>query len=98
MDVSMSASMINGGNLNRKTANLGGLGKAHAAPGNLEDLIDSTEDKPTSRVFDALDKVNPDDDKVDAMTYARIVHAPCSSNLNNTMLERVNQGNTGLSA
>ena len=60
---------------NRKTANLGGLGQAHDAPGNLEDLI-STKGKgaaPTTRVINAVQKVDPDADKVDGMTYARIV-------------------------
>ena len=71
---------------NRKTQNLGALGKAHAAPGNLEDLIDSKEDKPTERVFDALDRVDPDQDKIDAMTYARIV--PNAEGLNASVLER----------
>ena len=82
----------------RKTTNLGGLGKAHAAPGNLEDLLDSKEHKPTERVFEALDKVDPDQDRVDAMTYARIVPSSEAGLANDTMLERQNLGNTGLSA
>ena len=71
---------------NRKTSNLGGLGKAHAAPGNVEDLLDKKEHKPTDRIFDALDRVDPDADRVDAMTYARIV--PNAEVDSATILER----------
>ena len=60
---------------NRKTANLGGLGQAHQAPGNLEDLISASGKgtAPTTRVINAVQKVDPDSDRVDGMTYARIV-------------------------
>ena len=39
-----------------KTANLGGLGQAHEAPGNLEDLVSSIGNgaAPTTRVIDAV--------------------------------------------
>ena len=67
----------------RKTANLGGGGVAHAAPQNLEDLI-KKETGATNRVVDALGKVDPDTDRVDGMTYARIVRGVDVANLRTT--------------
>ena len=46
---------------------MSGVGQAHEAPGNLEDLISvyGKEAAPTSRVIDAVQRVDPDSDRVD---------------------------------
>ena len=67
----------------RKTANLGGGGVAHAAPDNLEDLIQG-KNQATNRVVDALGQVDPDSDRIDEMTYTRIVKGASIDNLRTT--------------
>ena len=67
----------------RKTANLGGGGVAHAAPDNLEDLVQGKSES-TNRVIDALSQVDPDSDRVDGMTYTRIVKGASIDNLRTT--------------
>ena len=73
----------------------GGLGEESQAAGNVEDLIRTSSVGPSSRIFDALEAVDPNDDKVDKMTYKRIV--PHQEN-SESILERDNMGNAGLSA
>ena len=78
----------------RKTANLGGGGVAHAAPENIEDLI-SSKDGITGRVVDALSKVDPDTDRVDEMTYARIIKGANLEHLRNSSVNGRDYGFVG---
>ena len=81
----------------RKTANLGGGGVAHAAPENIEDLI-SSKDGITGRVVDALSKVDPDTDRIDEMTYARIVKGADLDHLRNSSVNERDYGLAGFGA
>ena len=81
----------------RKTANLGGGGVAHAAPENIEDLI-SSKDGITGRVVDALSKVDPDTDRIDEMTYARIVKGADLDHLRNSSVNERDYGLAGFEA
>ena len=49
------------------------MGEAHAAPGNVEDLFEDDKHTPAKRVVEALERLEPDEDRVDGMTYKRIV-------------------------
>ena len=53
----------------QKSSNLGGLGKEAPNPFNVDDLLDSKQ----SRMFKALETVSPEQDKVDKLTFKRIV-------------------------
>ena len=71
--------------LRSQTADLGGSGVTHAAPENLEELVEDSG-QATDRIIEALGLVDPSTDWVDGMTYTRIVKGADLDNLRQSSL------------
>ena len=83
--------------LRSQTADLGDGGAAHAAPENLEDLVEDSG-QATDRIIEALGLVDPSTDWVDGMTYTRIVKGADLENLRKSSLAENDFGFTGFTA